>query len=148
MNLIWCESTQRLQSSGIHKIPGALIMPMGMPIMPSWAIDHDVTHVQAKTFPKNLIWSESAQRLMSSGVGKIPRAFIMPMGMPIMPPWANAYDVAHVQPKTVPINLIWIEWVQRLLSYGIHKFGLDGWTDGWTDGWKNERMNKRTESIP
>ena len=33
-NFIWSESTQWLRSSSIHKIPGALITPMGTPIMP------------------------------------------------------------------------------------------------------------------
>ena len=72
------------------------IMPMGMPIMPPWANDHDVAHLQAKTVPKNLIWSELAKWLLSCGIRKIPRAFIMPMGMPIMPPWANDYNFAHL----------------------------------------------------
>ena len=49
-------------------------MPMGTPIMPTWANDHDVAHLQAKTIPKNLFWSELAQWLVSSGVRKIPEA--------------------------------------------------------------------------
>ena len=71
----------------------ALIMPMGMPIMPPWANGHGVAHLQPKTVPMNLIWSESAQWLLSSSVRKIPGALITSMGMPIMPPWANDYNI-------------------------------------------------------
>ena len=34
--------------------------------------------------------------LLSSSICKIPRAFIMPMSMAIMPPWVNDIDVAHL----------------------------------------------------
>ena len=100
---------------------------------------------------KNLIWSESAQWLLSSGVGKIPRAFIMPIGMPIMPPWANAYDVAHLQPKIVPINLIWSESAQGLLSYGICKVWagrIDGRMDRWMKEWTNEQIDREHSIVP
>ena len=68
MNYIWSESTQWLQSSGIHKIPGALIVPMWV----QRANDHDVAHLKAKTILINLIWSESAQWLLSFGTCNIP----------------------------------------------------------------------------
>ena len=29
--------------------------------------------------------------------------------MPIMPPQANDHDIAYLQAKTVPVNLIWSE---------------------------------------
>ena len=96
-------------------------MPMGMPIMPEWAIDHDVAQLQAKTVQMNLIWSESDQWLLSYGIRKIQRALIMPMGMPIMPEWTNDHHVAQLEAKTIQINLIWSEWDQWLLSYGVHK---------------------------
>ena len=52
---------------------------------------------------------------------QISEALIMPMVMPMIPPSANCYDVAHLQVKTVAMNLIWIESAQWLLSYGICK---------------------------
>ena len=107
MNLIWSESAWWLLSYGICKIPGALIMPIGMPIMPIWVNNQDVAHLKAKKVPMNLIWSELVQWLLTSSIRKIPGAFIMPMAMPIMPPWANNKDFAHLQAKTVPKNLIW-----------------------------------------
>ena len=66
-----------------------LSRPWARPLYPSWANDHDVAHLHAKTVPKNLIWSASAKWLLSSSVRKIPGALIPPMGTPIMPPWAN-----------------------------------------------------------
>ena len=48
-----------LLTSGVSKIPGALITPMGMPMGARWANDHDVAHLQTKTVLMNLIWSES-----------------------------------------------------------------------------------------
>ena len=99
--------------------------------MRAWlANDQDVAHLQAKTLPKNLIWDESAQWLLSSGVRKIPGDLIMPMSMPI---WANDQDVAHLQTKTVPMILIWSELAQWLLSYGVRKVWA-GRTDERTDG--------------
>ena len=68
-----------------------------MPLCPYGQNHHAVAYLQAKTVPMNLIWSESAQWLWSFSVRKIPGAFIMPMGMPIMPPWANDHDNAHLQ---------------------------------------------------
>ena len=53
VNLIWSESTQWLRSSDVRKIQGAIITPMGTPIMPPWAKDHDVAHVQAKAISIN-----------------------------------------------------------------------------------------------
>ena len=76
-----------------------------MLIMPPWANDHDVAHLQDKTVPTNLIWSESAEQLRSSSIRKIPGALIMS----IMPPWANDHAVAHLQTKTVLIKLMWSE---------------------------------------
>ena len=76
MNLICIESAQWLRRYGVGKFQGALITPMGTPIMAPWANDHDVAHLQANTVPKNLIWSASAQCLPSSVVRKIPWALI------------------------------------------------------------------------
>ena len=69
----------------------------------------------------NLICSESAQWLLSSGVCKISRAFITPMGMPMRPRWANDYSVAYLQAKAVPMNFIWSESTNWLLSNGVSK---------------------------
>ena len=81
----------------------------GMPIMPPWANNYNVAHLQAKTVPIHLIWNESALWLLSSGVRKNPRALIMPMDMPIMPVWANDQYAEHIQTNTFPSNLIWSE---------------------------------------
>ena len=67
---------QWLLSSSIHKFSGALITCMGLLIMAPWANDHDVAHLQAKTVPMNLTWSESAQCLSSSVIRNIPEALI------------------------------------------------------------------------
>ena len=119
--LFWSERIQWLLSSDIHKISGARITPMVMPIMPPWVKDHDVAHVQAKTIPINLIWSELVSWMPSSSGHKIPGAFITAMGMPILPPWANDHRDAHLQTKTVPMNLILSKLAQWLLSSVIHK---------------------------
>ena len=47
-----------------------------IPRRPRWAN----ACLQTKMVPKNLIWSESAQWLLSYGIRKIPGALIMPMG--------------------------------------------------------------------
>ena len=121
MNLISSLSAQWLLSFSFRKIPGALIMPKGMPIMPPWANDHDVAHLQVKTVTMNLIWIKSSQWLLSFSICKIPGAIIMPMGMPILPSWANDHDIAHIQAKTVPMNLIWSESAQWLRHSSICK---------------------------
>ena len=82
---------------------------------------HDVAYLQAKTVPMNLIWSESARWLLSSGIRWIPEALITTMGMPIMPPWTNDNDIAHLQAKAVQINSIWSEPAQWLLISSIRK---------------------------
>ena len=144
-NLIWSESAQWLLSSGICKIPRTFTMPIDMLIMPPWVNGHDVAHLQAKTIPMNLTWSKTAPLVLRSGVNKISGAFIMPMGMPIMPTLANDHGIAHQQAKTVPMNLIWSELAQWLPSNSIHKsFGWrNGWTDGRTDGWMDRQTNGR-----
>ena len=109
---VWGESAQWFLSYGIFEIPGTLITPMGMLIMPPWSNDHDVTHLQAKTILMNLIWSESAQWLLSSHVYKIARTLIIPMWTSIMPPWANDHNIAHLHANTVPMDLIWSESAQ------------------------------------
>ena len=103
-------------------------MPTGMPIMSPWANDHGVARLQTKKVPMNLIWSESAEWLLSSDVHKIPGTLITPMGMPIMATWANNYDVAHLQAKAVLKNLIWCESGQWLLSYSIGYIPRDHFT--------------------
>ena len=55
-----------LLSTGICRIPGALITHMGMLMWLQWVNDHDSAHTQTKMVPMNLSWSESAQWLLSS----------------------------------------------------------------------------------
>ena len=103
------------------KPPETYFTPKGTPIWHAWANDHDVAHLQAKTVPMNLIWSESSQWLLSSSVPKIPKAFITPIGTPIWPPWANDYNIAHLQAKAVQMHLIWSESSQWLPSSGVRQ---------------------------
>ena len=103
------------------KPPETYFTPKGTPIWHAWANDHDVAHLQAKTVPMNLIWSESSQWLLSSSVPKIPKALITPIGTPIWPPWANDYNIAHLQAKAVQMHLIWSESSQWLPSSGIRQ---------------------------
>ena len=88
---------------------------------PLWRHCNDVAQLQTKMVPINLIWSESAQWLLSYGAHNIPGALITPMGMPIMPWWANDPEVACLEAKTVPVNLIWRESIHWLLISGIRK---------------------------
>ena len=124
MNLIWSESAQWLLSSGICKFQecpcirqdGSIELdlewmgPVDADYLNTtwarWANDHDVAHLQAKTFPMNLIWGESAQWLLSYDIYKFPRALIMSVGKPMWPQWANGHDETHVQAKTIPMNSI------------------------------------------
>ena len=106
-----------LLSSDMRKISGTLITPMATPIWPWWANDNDVAHLEAKTVPMNLTWSESAQWLLRSSVRKAPGVFITPVWLW----WANDHDVAHLQIKTVPMNFIWSESAQWLPSSSVPK---------------------------
>ena len=98
MNLNWSESAWWRLSSGLCKTPGALFMSMGMPVWARFANDHYFAHLQPSTAQGSLF---------------------MPMCTTMRPWWANDHDVAHLQTKTVPMNLIWSESVQWLLSSGI-----------------------------
>ena len=121
MSLIWSESTQWLLTSSIRKVTRMLIMPLGMPMWPWWANDHDVAHLQAKMVPMNLNWVESTQWWLRSSIRKVTRVINTPVGKPMWPWWENDHDVAHLQIKTVPMTLIWNESTQRLLSSSICK---------------------------
>ena len=108
--------------------------------VPCWANDHDIVHLQAKKFLMNFVWSESIQWLLSSSIWKISEALIMPMSKPMWSQWANDHDFEHLQAKTVPMNLIWSESDQQLLSYRVCKVRAR-----WTD----EQMDRlRTFHIP
>ena len=74
-------------------------MPMGKPIMPPWANNHNDAYLQAKTVPKNLILSELAQWLLSSNVCKIPEAFISDSRSPY-------YAHGHAHDTTIG-KLLW-----------------------------------------
>ena len=108
-------------------------------ITSSWANNHGIAYLQSKTVRKYLIWCESAQWLLISGVRKfqkpllqIPAVFITPTRMPEL---ANDHNVANLDTDTIPMNLIWSESAKWLLSYGPDRI-----TAGRTDG--------RTEIIP
>ena len=77
-NLIWCESPQWLMSYGGYKVQMCKNYPFqtnSRPVRMSrsaeWIQNGYVAHLQAKTNPKNLIWCESAQWLMSYGGYKV-----------------------------------------------------------------------------
>ena len=122
-NLIWSESAQWLRSYSVRKISGALITPMGVPIMPPWANHHYVAHLQAMTVPTwfgvNRLsgYKVTASAIFQSPLLQIPGALITPMDMPMWPQRASGRDVAHLEAETVPIDLIWSESAQWLLSY-------------------------------
>ena len=69
---------------------------------------------------KNLIWSESAQWLLSSGVCNIPGVIITPMDMLMWPRWANGHGAAYLRTKIILI-LIWDGPAQRWLSYSVRE---------------------------
>ena len=99
-----------------------------------WANDYGIANLWAKIVPMNLIWSESTQWLLISGLCKIPGALIYAHGHAMWAWWANDHDVVHLQAKTVPITLICNESAQWLLSYSVHDFQPVKWTNGQTDG--------------
>ena len=87
---------------------------------------------------KSLIWSESPQLLLSSGVHKIPEALITyssslitPMDMPMWPQWTNGHHSVHLEAWTVPVNLTW--------------FGVNQSNDA--ESWAG-RTSVWTETIP
>ena len=67
---------------GVRKILGAPIMPMGTPIRPRWANYHGVAHLRAKAVSMNLIWSESAQWLLSSRAARFQGPLLCPCAHP------------------------------------------------------------------
>ena len=135
VDLEWiCLEVQWLLNYSICKVCKELIVFVGMPMWPWWANDHDVAHLQSRTVPINLIWSESAQWLLSFAIHKVPRAFIMSVGTPMWPRSANDWDVAHRKAKIVPMNFIWSNyWV--MASAKIRP-----------DRWMHELRNKWTET--
>ena len=76
--------------------------------------------------------------LMSSSIHKILRA-LMHIGMPIRPWWANNHDVAHLQAKTVLMNLIWSE-----SAHGFWHLQASRSPDRQTD----KQTDRRMETIP
>ena len=139
-NLILSDSAQRLWSSSAHKILGALITPMGAPIMPPGQWPWRCTFKGRDSSNKlNSEWLGPVvvafRRLQdylchynahghahySSSVRKILGALFKPIDTPVMAPWTNEHDVAHLQPNTVPMNLIWSESAQCLQRSGVRK---------------------------
>ena len=128
LNLIQNESTRWLPSSFPCKIPGALIMPMGMAMWSQWANDHGAAHLDANKFPMNLIGSKSP-----SGCWVVASSFQVcllhtPMDMPWWAKWANDHDVAHVQ---ISSNEHSLEWIMQVVTGLQHlQIGSAEWTDG------------------
>ena len=151
VNLIWSESAKWLLISVVHKTPGAVITSTGTSMWPQWANDHDVAHLQAQTVPIN--WFGGNREGISGCCVIVSAKFVLitPVPTPMWLRWANGHDVAHLQAKTVPINLIWSESVQWLLSYGARKV-WPGRTDGRTDEQTDEDnsiilLRKRRETA-
>ena len=132
--MIYCDLLLWRVSYLGNKVPRVLITPVGMPMWPLCANDHDTTHAQDKVVSLNLIWSESAQWLLSYSVHKVKKALIVPVGTLMWPRCANDHDVAHLQTKMFPINFIHNESAQWLLSYGCKVWA----------GWPAKQM----ETIP
>ena len=112
-NLIWIESVQWLRSSSVRNISGALITPIGTPIMPPRANNHGVAYLQTKTVKKwfgvnqpSGCWVPASARFQRP-LFMFRGAFITPKGMPMWPQWANDHDVTHLEPETGPMKLIW-----------------------------------------
>ena len=58
-----------MERNPLLQIPWAFIKPMSMPRLTQWANDHAIiAHLEAETVLMNLIWSESAQWLLSYGL--------------------------------------------------------------------------------
>ena len=110
-----------LWSQNVCKNWSAISMPVGSPMWPWWANDHNVAHPHTKIVPVNLIWSESTQWLLGSNIRKILGTLITPMATPMWPQWVNDHDDAHLKAKMVPLHLIWSEYAQWLVSSSIHK---------------------------
>ena len=111
----------------VNKVPRVFIKPM----RPRWATDLDVANLQAKTVPKNFIWSESAQWLLSSSVSKDSRSPYHAHGhvhMPIMTITLHMYKPIRFQWTWSGVNQPTGYWVMASA-----KFGTDERTNGQTD---------------
>ena len=99
INFFWSKLAQWLLSSDVRKIPWALIMTMGMPFMPmgKWqrrctSTDQDGSNALDMELIEPVV--AKFRRLQDS------RGLYHAQGMPIMPPWANNHNVAHLQANT------------------------------------------------
>ena len=98
------------------------------------------------------------------GIQRVPRAFIMPMSMPMLPQWANDDHVAHPQAKRVPMNLFRSQSAWWLLIYGVSNVprslimpvGMPMWPQwqmtmilniwpGQMGEWMDEQTDKKTD---
>ena len=59
-----------------------IITPMATPMWTRWGNDHDVAHLQAKTFPMSSIWSESVQWLLNYGTPRFQECFLRKWARP------------------------------------------------------------------
>ena len=81
-----------------------------------WANGHGIAHVQAKTIPMDLIWTESVQWLLINGVHRVPRA---PAHVVPISKWPQCHTYTG---KMVPMNMIWSESAPWLQSSSIYPY--------------------------
>ena len=119
-----------------------------MPMRP----DGQMTRMLHIYRPKNLIWCESAQWLLSFGVRKIPGALIIPMmprGMPIIYIYIDIYrqmtKMLHIyRPRQFQWTWFGVNRPSGYLVMASANFGLDERTDGRTD----ERTDGKHSIVP
>ena len=129
---------------------------------PQWPNNNDIAHLQAKMLPWTWLWSQSTKWLLNYNICKYQRAPTTPVGMPMGPWWVNDHDIEHLQDNTVPINLIWGEFVEWFLSYNCRTAHLQVkvipmnliWSESneWLHGlgrtarWPDKQTNQETDN--
>ena len=81
-----------------------------------WVNDHDIAHVQSKTIPMDLIWTESVNWLLINVVRKVPRA---PAHVDQISKWPRHHTSTG---KMVPMNMICSESAPWLPSSSIYSY--------------------------
>ena len=71
-----------------------------------WANEQDGAHLHAKRVPMSLIWSDSIQWLLGSGIRKILGGLTTSMSTLMYAWWENDHDIAYLWAKTVLMGLI------------------------------------------
>ena len=80
--------------------------PIGMSMWPRGAHDHDGAYVQGKKIPVKLNWSETAWRLLRTGVHNIPVVLITPVGTSLWP-WEKMTMTVHIR-SYIELGFVWL----------------------------------------